>query len=195
MLDESRVEEARAIWQSQSGPPRRVPVDVMRTRITKIDALMGRARFAVLLGGGLAFPALGWIVYTFANPLQRVGGVILLIAVALQIRQVLRLVASTRTATDAVGTTPSVVSYRAALERQRHFHTGPGAWSRLISFGAGGLAFLAGSAQIDGWDRDLILVAALCVALPLGIFINSGAQARRYRAEIDEIDRLQSEEP
>jgi hypothetical protein len=194
MIDESELDEARALWHSQSAPSLHVPTEVMRTRMQKIDGLMGRARFAVIFGSSLAFPAFGWLLYTFPNPVQRIGGVIVLIAVALQLRQTLGLVVSTRAATGTVGTTPSVVAYRAVLERQRQFLAGPGAWSRLITFPAGGLVFLIGSAQVDGWDREMVVVAALCIALSLGIFISSRVQARRYRMEIEEIDHLQSEE-
>ncbi|QJR37168.1 hypothetical protein [Gemmatimonas groenlandica] len=193
MFDESELATTRARWQSQSAPALSLSSELLRTRTRQLDALMRRARAAVVGGGSLAVLACGWLLYTFPNPLQRLGGGLVLLAVALYIRQVWALVVSTQAATGPMSSTPSIVAYRALLETQRAFHGGGGAWARLLTMTVGLQLFLAGSAAIEGWDRDAVLFAALCLALPVGVFFNGREQARRYQREIDTLDQLHAD--
>lgn len=194
MTDDARVDEVRAAWRNQPANSLRVPTQLMRARAGQIDALLRRATFAIIVGGTAAVPILGWGLYSFPNPLQRIGIVLTIVGVAFLIYQVRAHVVSTREATEAMNTTPSVIAYRAALERRRDFYQGVWAWSRLLIFFPGPLIFLYGAAKADPGDKEAVATGALFVALAVGSIVSNRVQARRFQIEIDEVDRLQSGE-
>jgi hypothetical protein len=192
MTNDSGVDGSRALWQNQSATSIRVPIHVMQARVGKIDSLLRRATFAIIVGGIFAVPILGWTLYSFPNPLQRTGAVLMTIGIAFLMYQVRSHVLRTREATDAINTQPSAVAYRATLERHRQFYSGVWSGSRLLTLFPGLLIFLIGGAQVDSWDIEMIVSGAVVVALALGMGVTDRVLAHRYQTQIDDVDRLLS---
>ena len=192
MTDDSNLEEARMAWQNQPSTALRIPVQAMRTRVEDVDHLMARATLALLLGGTASVPALAWLLYTFTNPIERIGTVLCVIGVVFLIYQVRSHIVSSREAADVVDTRPSVDAYRAVLERQREFYRGVWMWSRLIALFPGLLIFMLGALQADPGDLETIVTIGVIMTLAVGMVVHNLSMARRYQREIDEIRRLQS---
>lgn len=188
MINDSGDGGARHAWQNQPATMLHIPTHVMNTRVSSIDALLRRAKFAVTIGGIGSTMSLGWLLYSFSAPIVRIGTVLTVAGVAFVIYQVLSHVATMRKVSNAMIAEPSAVTYRAVLERHRQFYDAVPMWSRLLTLFPGPLIVLFGTTGGASPDMETIVTAAAFVALALGMVVHNRTVAKRYQAEIEEID-------
>jgi hypothetical protein len=92
-----------------------------------------------------------------------------------------------------MGNLSSIDFYRAALQRQRDFHSGIRFWSRIAMVTPGPFVFLYGAGIGPELAKEyyapiLIFVAGIIAAIPLNL-----RRARKFQRQIDELDALRKE--
>lgn len=193
MNDDSVVNDARVIWQSQ---PITLPI-ALEQCVLKFERLQRRRRRAalVLTAGclGLAVP-FAFMLAEIHSYLERIGMLLMFIGIGYLVRQLhdFWLNAPDRRVPGMGGglDRASVDHYRSELERLRDFSRGGIFWSRYAMLIPGYLAFFTGLAianpQLTAPKVTLaIAILASVAAIPLNL-----GGARRLQKKIDEINRI-----
>lgn len=178
------------LWQSQTTERFQMTPEEIRMRIEMMEKTLRRRTRGGYLVTVFLFVMFGiWLVVDGADPIFRLGALLLILAVVFfgyQIHQN----RFREAPAGAVGSTASVDFLRRELTRQRDFHRGRLFWSRLLSIFPAGLVFLYGFARAHPEVlrtiqlEALLLVFFSLLAIPLNLWMS-----RKYQRQIDELDR------
>ena len=192
---EPRAADPVALWQSQPA----LAFRLSHAALAAAEHEHARLRRAVTVKSAimLVFLVIAlFCVVTMDVPLIRIGS----LAAAVAYARVLYTLQRTRRS-DAGGAAaeregaclvaPSLVHYRAALERERDRLTGRRLWLPFAVAVPGGLVGMLGIAQArPALQRYVWLeMAVFAVAMPLALMVGRH-DARRFQARIDDLDAL-----
>lgn len=195
MANEFSSGDVRDVWQNQNLESFRMTLDEIRKKNELLD---GRIRRRNSIGYAIGFFEIVWFsifVFIVPNLVHRIGYFLLALGCGYMVYQLLLNQLQKRAAViraAKMGNAASIEFYRAELERQRDFHRGSRFWSRLVMLALGPLLFFGFAIAHPQSDRFLWLVvsALLLVLLVRAVPLNL-RRARKYQAQINEIDALQ----
>jgi len=195
MADEFSSEDVRDVWQKQDSESFRMSLDEIRKKSELLDSCIRRRN---LIGLAIGFFEVVWFsvfVFIVPNLGHRIGYFLLALGCGYLVYQFFLNKLQKRAAVIRAGEMGNKVSiefYRAELGRQRDFHRGSRFWSRLVMLALGPLVFFGLAIAHPQNDRFLWLVvsASLLLLLLRAVPLNL-RRARKYQAQINELDALQ----
>jgi len=184
-------EELRALWQADGAGALRMSPEELRIRVEKVAARARRRDLGAIAVSVLVSAGCLWSTTVLRDPLARLGAALIIAAAAFMTFQALSSRKGERM--SGVGTAEF---YKAQLERQRDFHRGRRFWSRALALVPGPALLFAGFAREHPEVAGTIRLEAVAFGLMLiaAVFLNRSL-ARRYQAQLDELNRLQEEQP
>jgi len=180
------------LWQHQATDGFRMTTDQFRRRLEVMERQLRRKRYDLFAAFALSSIAVIAIAAIAPNTLQSIGAALLVLGLAFVSYQVHQ--ARVRNAPSAkLDSAASIEFHRATLERQLEFHSA-GLWPRLLVLTPGGLLFFLSfaAAQPKLAFFAYLQLATFTVAIIASIPLNR-RMAERYRREIEELGRLQSD--
>jgi hypothetical protein len=169
------------LWRGQPREEQTMSIEVIRTRAEQFDRSNRRTRgwmaafLSLLLAKGV------WEVWAGPDVLERTGDALLIAAMVYAIYH-LRHYYAVAPKSSTLGLTASVDFYRTQLARQHELASGP--WRYLVVF-VPGIALSVFGGALDRPLRDQMTVAALGVAVFVGVAWVNSRTARKLQREID----------
>ena len=197
MNDEQPTDDLRDFWQNQNVPPFRMSSDEIKKGIDQLDRCFRRGTTASYTCAFLAIAGTILWLFAFPNLIQRIGSILTALGagyIIYQIRLSQLLKRSAEVAAERMGNTASVEFYRTELKQRHDFHSGIWLWSRLIIFAPGPLIFIIGDQVAHpGKIHNYVVIGVYLAVLAMGVYLQR-REANRLQSEINEVEKLQSDQ-
>jgi hypothetical protein len=195
MSPETSSNDAKTLWRNQPSEDSVVTLDNIRARAEKFQSQIRRRNRREYLAAPIVIAMCGICLWFFPGWMMKTGSALLIIAVLFVIWQLHKRGAAEML--PAGSGMPLVVFHRDALIRQRDALRSVGTWY-LAPFIPGCVLWVLGRyfqfhapGRTLAWDRQIIILCALIVALILGIvWLLNAWGAERLQRTIDQLDDL-----
>jgi hypothetical protein len=197
--EEPPADELRTLWQEQPATAAALGEEALRAHAARVASAHRRLRVLRTLqpvGSAFGIAASIFVAHRFTDSFIRAGAGLLAVTFALQWiipRRMLPGYEATSSAGPRVSSEPSLMAYRAALLYRLEQDRGLRVWLRLAIGAPAAALMLYGMARVAPALRTIIAVEAVAVAVGLTLtFVHVVRRVRRYRAELDALDALET---
>lgn len=191
MADDMVSSDIRVEWQNQNREAFRMSADEIRQRIEKVNAeIYGRNRGIRLIASIVGYLSIVFFISALMgthDPIARIGFALVLAIYAIGLYRGV----SFRRAEKAVaraaemGNLVSADFFKGQLERLRDLHSGKWYWPNMF-FSIAGLTLI-------GHESRVFVIGSILVGSVISLLVFR--TTRKYQQQLDEINRLQQENP